>query len=291
MDEKAIIDQVTKEVISFLGREGAVRTSTPSGCAVLNGQPCNDCGLCVTNRRGVVDEMIAQGACRISSHLGIGEVEAKVGHMIDHTLLKPDATEEQIRQLCGEAATYCFASVCVNSCWVELCAQLLRRSGVAVCSVIGFPLGACTTETKAFETRSAIGYGANEIDMVINIGELKSKNYRRVKEDIQACVRAKRPNVLLKVIIEACLLGDEEKVRACELVRDAGAEYVKTSTGFSSGGATLADVALMRKVVGADMGVKAAGGVHSLEEAEEMIKAGASRIGASASLKIIHAAN
>ncbi|MFH1039224.1 MAG: deoxyribose-phosphate aldolase [PVC group bacterium] len=209
--------------------------------------------------------------------------------MIDHTLLKPEATEDQIRQLCREADTYCFASVCINPVWVELSAKLLRRSGVKVCTVIGFPLGADTSETKAYETRDAIGKGATEVDMVINVGLIKSRQYDRVREDIRSVVRATRPNILVKVILETCLLIDEEKVRACELSVEAGADFVKTSTGFSTGGATVADIALMRKVVGPDIGVKASGGVRTFEDAEAMVGAGATRLGASAGLKIIRA--
>ncbi|MCX6348390.1 MAG: deoxyribose-phosphate aldolase [Candidatus Aureabacteria bacterium] len=209
--------------------------------------------------------------------------------MIDHTLLKPNATRGEVEQLCAEAAAYRFASVCINPTWVELCAKLLRRSGVKVCTVIGFPLGATTTDTKAYETRNTIGQGATEVDMVINIGALKSKDYDRVKKDIAAVVRASGPQILVKVILETCLLSDEEKVQACELSKEAGADFVKTSTGFSTGGATAGDIALMRKTVGAEMGVKASGGVKSFEIAQEMVKAGATRLGASASLKIIRA--
>ncbi|HOO76977.1 MAG TPA: deoxyribose-phosphate aldolase [bacterium] len=209
--------------------------------------------------------------------------------MIDHTLLKATATEEQIRQLCREAAEYGFASVCINPAWVELCAKLLRRSEVKVCTVIGFPLGANTSRTKAFEARNAIENGAAEVDMVMNIGAMKSGRSDWVLKDIQAVVRASRPNILVKVIIETCYLTDEEKVKACELSKQAGADFVKTSTGFGTGGATAADVALMRKVVGTALGVKASGGVRDFDDAQTMMKAGASRLGASASLKIIRA--
>lgn len=288
MDIEALIERVTREVMSVL-QNGGSSGPTTGGCGVLSGTSCSDCGHCATKRRDVVDSILASGACRISAHPGIGEVETGVARLIDHTLLKPDATEEQIRQLCREAADYCFASVCVNPTWVELCAKLLRRSGVKVCTVIGFPLGATTSGTKAYETRDAVGKGAAEADMVINVGALKSGRYRRVREDIQSVVRASRPNVVVKVILETCLLTDEEKVKACELSKEAGADFVKTSTGFSTGGATVEDVALMRKTVGAEMGVKASGGVRDLETARQMVRAGATRIGASASIKIVQA--
>ncbi len=210
--------------------------------------------------------------------------------MIDHTMLKPDATADKIAQLCFEAKKYHFASVCVNPSNVKLCAELLHNTDVKVCSVIGFPLGATSTEVKVFETRNAIQNGATEIDMVINIGALKAGDNETVAKDINEIAKTCHENgAILKVIIEAALLTDEEKVIACLLAKEAGADFVKTSTGFSSGGATLHDVALMRKTVGPDLGVKAAGGIHTHEEAEQMIAAGATRIGASAGIKIIQA--
>ena len=206
---------------------------------------------------------------------------------IDHTLLKADATVEQITKLCQEAREYKFASVCVNSCWVRLCSELLRGSGVAVCTVVGFPLGAMIPEAKAFEAEAAIENGATEIDMVINIGALKSQDYRMVAKDIQVvCDAVHQHGALLKVIIEACLLTKDEKVIACLLAKNAGADYVKTSTGFSTGGATVEDVALMRSVVGEEMGVKAAGGIRDKKTAEAMLDAGADRLGASAGVQI-----
>lgn len=207
---------------------------------------------------------------------------------IDHTLLKQNATSEQIIQLCLEAKEYQFASVCINPTHVRLSAELLRNSGVKVCTVIGFPLGANTTATKVFETQDAIQNGATEIDMVINIGALKSGDYTLVSKDIAEIANATHNGgAILKVIIETCLLSDEEKVIACLLAKQAGADYVKTSTGFSTAGATLEDVALMRKVVGPDMGVKAAGGIRNLDDAEKMIEAGATRLGASAGVQIM----
>lgn len=210
----------------------------------------------------------------------------KLNKYIDHTLLKPDASQEQIETLIEEAKKYDFASVCVNPTWVSFAAQALKATDVKVCTVIGFPLGANTPELKAFETSDAIQNGANEIDMVINIGALKSRNFDLVERDIRAVVEAAK-GTLVKVIIETCLLTDDEKVRACQIAQKAGADFVKTSTGFSTGGATVEDVALMRKTVGPDMGVKASGGARSYEDALAFIKAGATRIGASSGVAIM----
>ena len=205
---------------------------------------------------------------------------------IDHTLLKPESTQEQIKQLTDEAKAYHFASVCVNPTWVAYAKEQLKDSDVKVCTVIGFPLGATTSQTKAFETQDAIANGADEVDMVINIGKLKSKQYDEVEDDIRAVVEASGDK-LVKVIIEACLLTNDEKVKACQLSVAAGADYVKTSTGFSLHGATIEDVALMRQTVGPDIGVKAAGGARSLADAEAFIAAGATRIGPSAGVAIV----
>lgn len=207
-------------------------------------------------------------------------------NLIDHTLLKPEVTESQIKQLCEEAKTYSFASVCVNPTWVKYCAEQLSQTDVKVCTVIGFPLGASTSAVKAFETKDAIANGAGEIDMVINIGALKDGQYDAVRADIAAVVEAAN-GTLVKVIIETCLLTDVEKVKACELAVQAGADFVKTSTGFSTGGATVEDVALMRETVGPSIGVKASGGVRSLEDLKKMIAAGATRIGASSGVAIM----
>ncbi len=212
-----------------------------------------------------------------------------IAGMIDHTLLKADATKAELMKLLEEAKQYQFASVCVNPTWVKTAAEFLRDTPqVKVCTVIGFPLGATTPEVKAFETKNAIENGATEVDMVINIGALKDQQYDAVEEDIKAVVDAAKGKALTKVIIETCLLTDEEKVKACELAVRAGADFVKTSTGFSTGGATVHDVALMRKTVGPDIGVKASGGVRSVEDAEAVIKAGANRIGASSGVKIVN---
>ena len=209
-----------------------------------------------------------------------------VNSYIDHTLLKADANKEQILSLIDEAKKYEFASVCVNPTWVKTAAELLKDSSVKVCTVIGFPLGANTPFVKACETKNAIQNGADEIDMVINIGALKSKNLALVEEDIQAVVEASGDK-LVKVIIETCLLSYDEKVQACQLAKLAGADFVKTSTGFSTGGATIEDVELMREVVGPNMGVKAAGGTRSYKDAQAFIKAGANRIGTSAGVAIM----
>jgi deoxyribose-phosphate aldolase len=218
----------------------------------------------------------------------ISTFDVKLARMIDHTLLKPEATLQEIETLCAEAKQYGFASVCVNPGYVKLCADLLRNSGVKVCSVIGFPLGATSSATKAFETERAMKHGASEVDMVINIGMLKSGEYDYVEHDIFAVVdAAHRLRGTVKVIIETGLLNDDEKVKACALAKHAGADFVKTSTGFVKGGATVEDVALMRKVVGPELGVKASGGVRTKEQALALLAGGATRIGASASIKIV----
>ncbi|MEH7391725.1 deoxyribose-phosphate aldolase [Bacillus sp. JJ1474] len=211
-----------------------------------------------------------------------------VAGMIDHTLLKADATKEQIEKICAEAKEYQFASVCINPAWVKFSSQLLSGTDVKVCTVIGFPLGASTPETKEFETKNAIENGATEVDMVINIGALKSGDHELVERDIRAVVNAAKGKALTKVIIETSLLSEEEKVRACEISVKAGADFVKTSTGFSTGGATVEDIALMRKTVGPNIGVKASGGVRSAEDAQKMIQAGATRIGASSGAAIVN---
>lgn len=210
-----------------------------------------------------------------------------INKLIDHTALKPNTNKESILKLIAEAKTYDFASVCVNPCWVALAHQELKNTDVKVCTVIGFPLGANTTEVKVFETKDAIEKGAQEIDMVINIAMLKDKEYDYVENEIHQIVEAAKDKAIVKVIIETCLLTDEEKIKACELSQKAGADFVKTSTGFSTVGATVHDIALMRKTVGAEMGVKASGGVHTYEEALAMVEAGATRIGASAGVKLL----
>jgi deoxyribose-phosphate aldolase len=274
-DLQRLIDIITEEVIAAQA-PGAARSSKCACHSVLF-----DC--CPDRLRGVLDA----GATRLGMH-ATGGAAGSVSAMIDHTLLKPDATRGDIEKLCREAAEFHFATVCVNPAWVATAASLLRGSGVGVCSVVGFPLGATTADVKNYETRRAIFDGATEIDMVINIGALKSADLRTVERDIEAVVEPCRQcGTTSKVIIEAALLTDDEKVTACALAKAAGADFVKTSTGFASGGATAADVALMRRVVGADMGVKAAGGVRDLEGLKAMVAAGATRVGASAGVKIV----
>jgi deoxyribose-phosphate aldolase len=253
-------------------------------------------GSCVGWERNIVDQptavknIINNGAERIAAGLGVANelVDRNVARMIDHTMLKPDATPDEITKLCEEAKTYNFASVCINPCFVSMCKELLKGSQVKVCTVIGFPLGATTTEVKRAEAEQALNNGAQEIDMVINIGMLKQKKYEYVFNDInQVVLAAKRHNAVCKVILETALLTDEEKIKACLLSKDAKADFVKTSTGFSKGGATAGDVALMRYVVGSAVGVKASGGIRTAEDAKLMIESGADRIGASASVKIV----
>jgi deoxyribose-phosphate aldolase len=234
-----------------------------------------------------VAPVVEAGATRLGLH-AVGGGAGGVAGMIDHTLLKPDATKREIETLCREAIDFGFASVCVNPTWVATCVRLVRGSSVAVCSVVGFPLGATTADTKQYETRRAIFDGAREIDMVINVGALKSGDLHLVESDIRAVTSACREtNVLSKVIIETALLTDEEKVTACTLAKAAAADFVKTSTGFGPGGATAEDVALMRRIVGEDMGIKASGGVRTLEGVKAMVAAGATRIGASAGVRIV----
>jgi len=272
-DLQRLIEIITEEVMTAQ-RRAATAPSQCSCHAVLY-----DC--CPDRLRGVLDA----GASRIGLH-ATGGAAGTVASMIDHTLLKPDATRQEIEKLCAEAAQFHFATVCVNPTWVALSSKLLRGSGVGVCSVVGFPLGATTADVKHYETRRAIFDGASEIDMVINIGALKSGDLHVVERDIAAVVGpCREANVVSKVIIEVALLNDDEKIAACTLSKTVGADFVKTSTGFASGGATAADVALMRRVVGADMGVKAAGGVRDYEGLKAMVAAGATR--ASAGVKIV----
>lgn len=222
--------------------------------------------------------------------LNVNEVihdREKFAAVFDHTILRPDATFDDVRKICAEAIKYHFASVCVNSCHAALVSDMLKDTGIKTCCVVGFPLGACTSQAKAFEAKCAVDDGAEEIDMVINVGYLKSGAYDMVQKDIEAVVAAVFGRAAVKVIIETCLLNDEEKVTACKLAKAAGAHFVKTSTGFSTGGAKASDVRLMRETVGEKMGVKASGGIRDFETAEAMLEAGANRIGASASAKLI----
>ncbi len=279
MNRQQLIAQIVEDVLKD--------KNVPHNCC--KDGICTD-GMCVIHNKEGVKNIVTSGAARISAGVGVdaaGGVEPDLARMIDHTLLKPEGTVEQIEKLCAEAKKFHFASVCINPSYVSTCAKLLKDTDVKVCTVIGFPLGATSTEAKAFETEHAIRDGANEVDMVINVGRLKSGEYDYVERDIFAVVStAKRYHVLSKVIIETGLLTDEEKIKACMLAKQAGADFVKTSTGFSKGGATAGDIALMRLVVGSSMGVKASGGVRSREDALKMVASGADRIGASASVAI-----
>jgi len=254
------------------------------------GDTCKGWETNVVTQPNAVKNIVNVGAERISAGLGVGDhlPDLSLARMIDHTMLKPDATTDEITQLCAEAKQYHFASVCVNPGFVPLCSSLLKGTDVKVCTVIGFPLGATTTEVKRMEAEQAIANGATEIDMVINVGQLKSGNIEYVFNDVNKVVlAAKAHRNVCKVILETALLTDEEKVKACLICKKAGADFVKTSTGFSKGGATVGDIALMRKIVGSAIGVKASGGIRSKEDAEAMIASGADRIGASASVKIV----
>jgi deoxyribose-phosphate aldolase len=281
IDQRAdLVEAITTEVLAALGM------GSPQGTAA---DPCASClRSCAAQCATKVREIVAGGASRVEYHGPAAEVPGDLARYIDHTLLRPDASAAEIDKLCDEAAEYRFASVCVNPTWVRRCAQRLRGSEVAVASVIGFPFGATPSDVKAFEARRAIRDGAREIDMVINIGALKSGSHDLVREDIarvsDACHES---GVRNKVIIEAALLSDEEKVIACRLAQQARADMVKTSTGYAKGGATVFDVALMRETVGPRMGVKAAGGIRTAADVQDMIAAGATRIGASAGVSIV----
>jgi deoxyribose-phosphate aldolase len=292
LTSEQLVEIVTRQVMAALGgpqSSPSARINLGAGWPDPGPNPCASCdGACPTYCTDQVRSVIAAGASRISHRPGAAAVPPDLAEYIDHTLLKPEATPDQVQQLCEEARQYGFASVCINPIYVRLAARLLHGSGIPVCSVIGFPLGATPSAIKATEARRALRDGAREIDMVIPIGLLKGGDQAAVKADISrvadACHEA---GAVCKVIIEAALLTDDEKVTACRLAKAAKADFVKTSTGFGPGGATERDVALMRATVGATMGVKAAGGIRSAEEAEKMIQAGANRIGASASVKII----
>jgi deoxyribose-phosphate aldolase len=253
-------------------------------------ESCTGCGMCAARRPWSVRAIQDEGACRVGAGVDVGKVDVEMARMIDHTLLKADATADDVKKLCEEARKFCFASVCVNSSNVGRARAHLAGSGVMVCAVVGFPLGAMAGAAKAFEAREAVRAGADEIDMVINIGALKGRDYALVEDDIRKVVQAARP-ARVKVILETGSLSQEEKVIGCTLAKIAGAHFVKTSTGFGPGGATVEDIALMRRLVGDEMGVKASGGVRTHEDAEKMKLAGASRIGASASVAIIGAAD
>jgi len=277
VDTNELIDLVTSRVLATLDAPAGA----PADCAGCTGS-------CVTRCPARVASVVSSGASRLSSRGDAAATPRHLARFIDHTLLKPDATATEVDRLCDEAGEYGFAAVCVNPTWVRRCAERLRGTDVAVASVVGFPFGTSVPEVKAMEARRAVRDGAREIDMVINIGALKSGDLALVREDIvkvsDACHEA---GALNKVIIEAALLTDEEKVVASRLARQARADYVKTSTGYASGGATVYDVALMREAVGPHMGIKAAGGIRSADDVEKMIAAGATRIGASAGIRIV----
>ena len=283
-----LVRVVTEEVVRYL-RGAAKPAGTESG---RDDEICPDCDLncaekCARKTRAVVEA----GADRISCGPSVVQLEAGLAGLIDHTLLKPEATRDDIRKLCSEAARFGFASVCIHPWNVPLAAELLRGTKVKVCTVIGFPLGATLSQVKIYEAEEAIKLGAQEVDMVINVGALKSGQDDMVESDIRGVVDvAHRSGAICKVILETSLLTTEEKVRASLASKKAGADFVKTSTGFSTGGATAEDVALMRAVVGSEIGVKASGGVRTLEDLKKMVCAGATRIGASASVKIMEQA-
>ncbi|MFZ0063374.1 MAG: deoxyribose-phosphate aldolase [Pyrinomonadaceae bacterium] len=275
-DIESLVEQITDAIVARLNGDGMDQAGL-CGCT-------SECfNRCPERMHRVVDA----GAARIGLVLGETASAKDWASLIDHTLLKPEATDEDIKRLCEEAARYRFASVCVNPTWVKVAACSLRGTGVPVCTVIGFPLGATLADVKAYEARRAIFDGASEVDMVINVGALKSGDDCLVEHDIRSVVEvAHEYQVTCKVIIETALLTDDEKVRACLAAKKAGADFVKTSTGFSKTGATVADIALMRRTVGADLGVKASGGVKGLEDARKLVEAGATRIGASVGVKI-----
>ena len=274
-----LVSQITDVILSRLGTSSAA-----SECELHH----DECFVKCPDR---MRSLMASGGVRFGLTGAESEAAREVARYIDHTLLKPEATRDEILKLCEEGARFGFASVCINPIWVREAACALRGSGVKVCTVIGFPLGANEPDTKAYEARRAIFDGASELDMVINVGALKSADDGLVSRDIAGVVEvAHEVNYVCKVILETGLLTEEEKIRACLLAKEAGADFVKTSTGFSKGGATVADIALMRRVVGGEMGVKASGGVRDLKQAQEMIRAGATRIGASVGVKIVQEA-
>jgi deoxyribose-phosphate aldolase len=275
-DFEQLVEQITDVIYARL-----------NGDHTDQAQMCGCTSECFHRCPERMHRVVDAGAARIGLVLGQTASARDWASLIDHTLLKPEANESEIRTLCQEAAQYRFASVCVNPTWVKACACHLQGSGVPVCTVIGFPLGATLPDVKAYEARRAIMDGAREVDMVINVGALKSGDDCLVEHDIRSVVQvAHEYDVTCKVIIETALLTDDEKVRACQAAKNAGADFVKTSTGFSKGGATVADIALMRRAVGSELGVKASGGVKSMADARAMVEAGATRIGASVGVKI-----
>jgi deoxyribose-phosphate aldolase len=301
-DRERLVDLITAKVMDELRRRGPADTTPPAPHAFVPSRPSvRDGGepdaetrerLRLFNVSGTrspeeTRTLHEAGAERVVATVGYCPASDGLARLIDHTLLKPDAARDDIERLCREAAQFCFASVCVNPNWVPLCRTLLRDSGVRVCTVIGFPFGAHLPDVKAYEARRAVETGAEEVDMVINIGALKSKDYALVEQDIRGVVQAVGRDTVVKVILETSLLTRDEKVMGSTLAKAAGADFVKTSTGFAGGGATVEDVKLMRETVGPDVGVKASGGIRTKEDVEAMVEAGATRIGASAGVKIV----
>lgn len=281
-----LITQITVEVLNELGQNGTADAATSAKPCNLDSSDCAECGYCVAKKPEVIESYIDSGATRFTSQLHTPPVSQSLGKYIDHTLLKPEATPEELRKICEEALKYQFKSVCVNPAHVPFCVKMLEGSSVGVTAVVGFPLGATTARVKAFETEEAVKNGATEIDMVINVTSLRSKNYAAVYHDIAQVVRAAH-GAPVKVILETGLLNQNEKIAGCVLSKAAGASFVKTSTGFGKGGATYDDIKLMREIVGAELGVKASGGIRDSETAQKMIEAGATRLGASASVAIV----
>jgi deoxyribose-phosphate aldolase len=280
-----IVDIVAQRIKDRIGKETQQNQCAQEGCSA-NREQCTGCGHSVRRRPEDAKKILQIGAVRLSSAPNVGQVRNDLAPYIDHTLLKANASKDELKKLCEEARQYGFASVCINPANVRYCSSLLQGTKVMVVAVVGFPLGATTSEAKAFEAREAIRQGAKEIDMVANIGALKSGDYRTVLDDVQKVVSASLPHKV-KVIIETGMLTTEEKIIACVLSKIGGSAFVKTSTGFGPGGATAEDVALMKKVVGSELEVKASGGIRTSEDADRMIQAGATRIGASASVAIV----
>ena len=293
-DVDRLVELITQRVLERLGGQGnaaarlALAPRDRGDCTddSAPGEDCGSCGACVVRRPWSVRAAEGAGAMRVGATLGIGAVPADLARMIDHTLLKPEATRDEVVKLCEEARKHHFASVCVNTTWAGVCKAMLAGSDVLVCCVVGFPLGAMSPSAKAYEAREAVRQGAREIDMVINIGALKSRDYETVFEDICRVVKASAP-AGVKVILETSALTDDEKIVGSTLSKLAGAAFVKTSTGFGKGGATVEDVQLMRRIVGSELGVKASGGVRTAEDGLKMAMAGANRLGASASVAIV----
>jgi deoxyribose-phosphate aldolase len=288
-----LVEVITRKVMDALaGRADAPARAAPAAekPAEHDAETCERCRTWnVSGARGPEETraLAEAGASRVVATVGYCPASDGLASLIDHTLLKPDAAREDLERLCREAAQFCFASVCVNPNWVPLCRDLLRGVGVKVCTVIGFPFGSHLPDVKAYEARRAVEQGAEEVDMVINIGALKSKDYALVEQDIRGVVQAVGKNTVVKVILETSLLSRDEKIMGCSLAKAAGADYVKTSTGYGGGGATVEDVRLMRETVGPELGVKASGGIRTKQDVEAMVAAGATRIGASAGVKIV----